>query len=84
MDGTEPRIVAQTDDYAVVYKPRAMHSAPLSEGEEGTLLSWCGALIPEVLSVRGKKASKEGCSIGWTETLKAWCSWRRTSGPTIR
>ncbi len=55
-----PLIVAETPGYLVAYKPRGMHSAPLSEGEADTLLAWCGALRPEVLAVAGRKSVERG------------------------
>lgn len=60
MSETEARIVAETETYLIVFKPRGMHSAPLSEGEGGTLLAWCSDLRPAVLSVRGRKEVERG------------------------
>jgi 23S rRNA pseudouridine1911/1915/1917 synthase len=36
----QPRIIEETDDYAVVFKPPKMHSAPLKKKEDGTLFDW--------------------------------------------
>ena len=36
----EPQILFETAGYAILYKPHFMHSAPLREGEGGSLLSW--------------------------------------------
>lgn len=60
MQDNTPRIIADTEDYLIVYKPAGMHSAPLREGEENTLLSWCAREAPEVLSVRGRKDVEHG------------------------
>jgi 23S rRNA pseudouridine1911/1915/1917 synthase len=60
MTPQEPRLVAETDTYAVVYKPRSMHSAPLREGEEDTLLAWCEGIVPAVAAVRGRKEIERG------------------------
>ncbi|MFA6504517.1 MAG: pseudouridine synthase [Treponemataceae bacterium] len=60
MTETVVRIIAETDAYLVVYKPHGMHCAPLSEGEEGTLLSWGARLCPAILSVRGRKEVERG------------------------
>lgn len=60
MTESEPRIVAETGAYLAVFKPRGLHSAPLAEGESGTLLAWCGARRPETLVPRGRKAVERG------------------------
>ncbi|MDR2964261.1 MAG: RNA pseudouridine synthase [Treponema sp.] len=42
----QPRVIEETSDYAVVYKPARMHSVPLKEGEGGTLVdSYDGQLM---------------------------------------
>jgi 23S rRNA pseudouridine1911/1915/1917 synthase len=46
--GAVPGIVAETSGYLAVYKPPRMHTAPLREGEEGTLLAWTAGYFPEV------------------------------------
>jgi 23S rRNA pseudouridine1911/1915/1917 synthase len=38
----EPFILDETDDFAVVYKPSRMHSAPLRNGGGDTLVDWYG------------------------------------------
>ena len=38
----EPFILDETDDFAVVYKPPRMHSAPLKHGGGDTLVDWYG------------------------------------------
>jgi 23S rRNA pseudouridine1911/1915/1917 synthase len=40
MTENRPYILEETDDYAVVYKPPQMHSAPLSRQDGGTLFEW--------------------------------------------
>jgi 23S rRNA pseudouridine1911/1915/1917 synthase len=40
MTSNEPYILDETDDFAVVFKPPRMHSAPLAKKEGGTLLDW--------------------------------------------
>jgi len=55
-----PRLFAETDSYLVVYKPPRMHTAPLKEGEEHTLLAWAASLFPDVLRVHGHKAMEGG------------------------
>lgn len=55
-----PTVVAEERDYIVVFKPKGMHGAPLSEGEEGTLLAWCATRYPEIIAVKGRKAIEGG------------------------
>lgn len=55
-----PRIVQVEDDRLVLYKPALMHTAPLREGETGTLLARVAERYPEVLAVRGRKAVEGG------------------------
>jgi 23S rRNA pseudouridine1911/1915/1917 synthase len=40
MIANEPYILDETSDFAVVFKPPRMHSAPLAKKEGGTLLEW--------------------------------------------
>ena len=40
MTNNEPYILDETNDFAVVFKPPRMHSAPLAKKEGGTLLEW--------------------------------------------
>lgn len=56
----EPRIVEETQSWAVVRKPHGMPSAPLREGEEGTLVSWFLRERPAARSVRGRKPVELG------------------------
>ena len=55
-----PRILKETASWAIVHKPHGMPSAPLAEGEPGTLLSWFLAERPEAEAVIGKKAIERG------------------------
>ena len=43
-----PRIIEETGDFAVVYKPSRMHSAPQKENNSDTLFEWYKAIFPEV------------------------------------
>ncbi len=56
----QPHILAETDDWAIVFKPHGMPSAPLVEGEEGTLLGWFLGERPESNGVSGKKPVERG------------------------
>jgi 23S rRNA pseudouridine1911/1915/1917 synthase len=56
----EPQLIAETASYLVVYKPPQMHTAPLKEGEEKTLLAWTASLFPDVLQVHGRKTIEGG------------------------
>jgi 23S rRNA pseudouridine1911/1915/1917 synthase len=56
----KPRLVAETESYAVVYKPPFMHTAPLREGETGTLLDWFTAIFPPALKLEGRKKIEGG------------------------
>jgi 23S rRNA pseudouridine1911/1915/1917 synthase len=40
MTDNAPSIIEETSDFAVVFKPPRMHSAPLAKKEGGTLLDW--------------------------------------------
>jgi len=40
MENKVPYIIDETDDFAVVFKPSGMHSAPLLQKEGGSLLEW--------------------------------------------
>ncbi|PIE98235.1 MAG: RNA pseudouridine synthase [Treponema sp.] len=55
-----PKIISETADYAVLYKPRGMPTAPLNWGEEGTLLAWFLKQRPEAADVIGKKDVEAG------------------------
>jgi 23S rRNA pseudouridine1911/1915/1917 synthase len=55
-----PRLIAETGDFAVVYKPPRLHCAPLLPGEGGTLLEWYAGLFPPVMEMRGRKPLEGG------------------------
>jgi 23S rRNA pseudouridine1911/1915/1917 synthase len=55
-----PRLVAETEDFAVLYKPPRIHCVPLRAAEGGTLLDWYARLFPPVLKLRGRKALDGG------------------------
>jgi 23S rRNA pseudouridine1911/1915/1917 synthase len=50
-----PALIAETDDYAVVYKPPRMHSSPLVNGEGKTLVEWYAKIFPPVTEIAGRK-----------------------------
>lgn len=56
----KPFIVEETPSWAVVRKPHGMPSAPLREGEDGTLVAWFVRERPEADSVRGRKPVERG------------------------
>ncbi len=57
---TEPSILHQTVEWALLVKPHGMPTAPLTEGEKGTLLEWYLERQPETRSVSGKKPIEHG------------------------
>ena len=59
----EPEVLVESAGYAILYKPHFMHSAPLREGEGGSLLGWFLSLPqtpPEARGVAGKKPVERG------------------------
>jgi 23S rRNA pseudouridine1911/1915/1917 synthase len=70
----EPRLLAETGAYLVVYKPPLMHSVPLKkkgapspgEGSPGaaareiSLLDWCAGLFPEVRDLQNRGQGEGG------------------------
>jgi 23S rRNA pseudouridine1911/1915/1917 synthase len=58
--GEFPRLVDETESYAVVYKPPLMFSAPLGGVLEGTLLGWFARHCPAVLDLAGDKKGEGG------------------------
>lgn len=56
----EPYLVAETASYLLVYKPPGLASAPLSAGEQNTLLHWCRSRFPETGRILGRKAIEGG------------------------
>ena len=57
---SQAEMVFENEAYAVLYKPRGMPTAPLSEDEEGTLVSWFLKRCPEAALVKGKKDIEAG------------------------
>jgi 23S rRNA pseudouridine1911/1915/1917 synthase len=55
-----PTIIDETTDFAVVYKPPRMHSAPLKPGSGDTLLDWYAAIFPPVTELSGRKEGEGG------------------------
>ncbi|MDR1654814.1 MAG: RNA pseudouridine synthase [Treponema sp.] len=60
-DCQSPRIFAETEDYAALYKPPHLHTAPL-EKNSGTvnLLEWFAGYFPQVMDIQGRKAREGG------------------------
>ena len=56
----DARIVAETDDFAVVFKPPRMHCAPNKHNNGDTLLDWYAAIFPHVMNLTGKKKGEGG------------------------
>lgn len=54
-----PSIVLEQDGWVLLFKPHGIPSAPLSEGEEGTLLDWFLNERPDAGCVKGKKKAIE-------------------------
>ena len=57
---SQAEVIFENEAYAVLYKPRGMPTAPLTEDEEGTLVSWFLKSCPEAASVKGKKDIEAG------------------------
>jgi 23S rRNA pseudouridine1911/1915/1917 synthase len=60
-----PTILDETEDFAVIFKPPRMHSAPVratsAQKRHGdTLLDWYADLFPPVMSLSGRKAGDGG------------------------
>ncbi|MDR2808648.1 MAG: RNA pseudouridine synthase [Spirochaetaceae bacterium] len=56
----KPFVLVETAAYLVLYKPPLLHSVPLRQSGEQTLLSWCADRFPEVMSVQGKNPWEGG------------------------
>jgi 23S rRNA pseudouridine1911/1915/1917 synthase len=56
----DPFVLDETDDFAVVYKPPRMHSAPLQNGSGDTLVDWYAAQVSPVLDISGKRGGEGG------------------------
>lgn len=57
---TEPEIVCEGTSWALLSKPHGMPSAPLVDGEKGTLLEWFLGIRPETSLVIGRKPIEHG------------------------
>lgn len=57
---SSPSILLDSKTWTIVYKPHGMPTAPLAEGQPGTLLYWYLQQVPEAAAVRGKKAIERG------------------------
>jgi len=63
-----PVICHETEDFAVVFKPPRMHTAPIGQDaplkrdgdENGSLLDWYAKLFPPVMELSGKKEIEGG------------------------
>jgi len=56
----EPYILDETGDFAVVYKPPRMHSAPLQKSGGDTLVDWYAAQYPPVMDLSGRRGGEGG------------------------
>ena len=56
----KPYILDETEDFAVVYKPPCMHSAPSTQSSGDTLFDWYAALFPPLMGLSGKKPGEGG------------------------
>ena len=56
----EPYIAAETASFLVVYKPPRMHTVPLRQDKENTLLAWIALRYPDVILVKGRKEIEGG------------------------
>lgn len=56
----EPKIVHEDASIIAVSKPEGMHTAPLSHGEEGTLVAWMISRYPDISRVSGLKPEEPG------------------------
>lgn len=58
--GNEIKIIFENEEFAVLYKPRGIASAPLLQSERGTLVNRFLSLHPECAVVKGKKQIEAG------------------------
>ncbi len=56
----EPYVALDSASWTIAFKPHGMPTAPIREGEGGTLLSWYLERVPEAASVSGKKEMERG------------------------
>jgi len=61
---TLPVIRHETEDFAIVFKPPRMHTAPIGQdGKEGggeTLLDWYAKIFPPIMELSGRKENEGG------------------------
>lgn len=55
-----PLLVRDSESWAVGYKPHGMPTAPLTDGEKGTFLSWFLEQYPPAADVAGRKGIEKG------------------------
>jgi 23S rRNA pseudouridine1911/1915/1917 synthase len=53
-------VLDETGDFAVVYKPPRMHSAPLPKGGGDSLLDWYAAQFPQIMELSGRRGGEGG------------------------
>jgi 23S rRNA pseudouridine1911/1915/1917 synthase len=58
--GKAPRVIDETESYAVLYKPPLMFSAPLGSALEAALLGWYARRCPAVLEPMGGRKGEGG------------------------
>ena len=51
----EPQVLVAEKDFLIAFKPPRMHSAPLADSSDNTILEWCSREYPEVLDLNDKK-----------------------------
>ena len=56
----KPYLLAESADFAVVFKPPGMHCAPLKQNPGNTLLDWYAALFPPVMAISGRRQGDGG------------------------
>jgi 23S rRNA pseudouridine1911/1915/1917 synthase len=55
-----PQILAVEKDFLLLYKPPAMHSAPIKNSAAKTILEWCANQFPETADLSGRRAGEGG------------------------
>ncbi|CEM60739.1 RNA pseudouridine synthase [Treponema phagedenis] len=56
----EPQLIKESEDFAVLYKPSGMPTAPLRSDEKNTLIAWFIKREPAAAAVIGKKEIEKG------------------------
>jgi len=59
-DFSFPQILTAKKDFLVVFKPPRMHSIPLENGKDQTLLDWYSGIFPEIAELPGRRAGEGG------------------------